>query len=629
MNGLISWWARNTVAANLLMAMILITGTIVIQSKLSREALPAISREVAEVYVSWPGASPVEVEEQILFRIEEEIADIADIDEMTATAREGAAEMSITMIRGADFDAFLAEVKARVDGVSNLPQDSFPPIVRRARSEGELAFIVLSGDIDQKALNRLAREYRNELASLPGGSPLVEADGLRTEEVSIEVTERSLRQYGLTFADVSNAIRGTSINLSMGEVRTETGNIPLASRNLADTENQFGSIVVRQNRDGSIIRVLDVATVIDGFPDQNYRYEINGNPGVSLTVFQPKNSNIVALNAVIEDWVEAKQDDLPDGVEMQLQFSFIELYEGRLGLVTNNALSGLILVLIVLMLFLRPAVAFWVAAGIGVSFIGTFIFFPLVGVSLNMLSLFGLLLVIGIVVDDALVVGESINRQVELGKRDLEAAVIGTQIVAKPVIFAVLTTMLAFSPFIFIGGEFGGFLESISWTILFALTFSLIESFLILPAHLAHLKPQSDKGILRYQKKLADQLVRFADQVYRPAIEWALRFRYHTVVGFVGFFALSVALLTQGWVKFAFFPNVENPFLITQISMQEGTSWNRQLQVYEQVQAADKRLGEVLKERAGTDVLTSTELRAWSGIVFGAIGLRQDNASAS
>ncbi|MEO1042272.1 MAG: efflux RND transporter permease subunit, partial [Pseudomonadota bacterium] len=617
MNGLIAWWARNTVAANLLMALILITGVMVMQTKLSREAFPSISREVAEVYVSWPGASPVEVEEQILLRIEEEIADIADIDEMTATAREGAAEMSITMLQGADFDAFLAEVKARVDGVSNLPQDSFPPIVRRARSEGELAFIVLSGDIDQKALNRLAREYRNELASLPGGSPLVEADGLRTEEVSIEVTERSLRQYGLTFTDVSNAIRGTSVNLSMGEVRTETGNIPLASRNLADTESQFGSIVIRQNRDGSTIRVRDVATVIDGFPDQNYRYEINGNPGVSLTIFQPKNSNIVSLNAVIEEWVAAKQDELPEGVQMQLQFSFIELYEGRLSLVTSNALSGLFLVLIILMLFLRPTVAFWVAAGIGVSFIGTFVFFPMVGVSLNMLSLFGLLLVIGIVVDDALVVGESINRQVELGKRGLEAAVIGTQIVAKPVVFAVLTTMLAFSPFIFIGGEFGAFLESISWTILFALTFSLIESFLILPAHLAHLKPQSDKGILRYQKKLADQLVLFADQVYRPLIKLALRFRYHTVVGFIGFFALSVALLTQGWVKFAFFPDVENPFLITQISMQEGTSWNRQLQVYEQVQAADKRLAEVLKEKAGEDVLLSTELRAWSGIVFG------------
>ncbi|MEO1658366.1 MAG: efflux RND transporter permease subunit [Pseudomonadota bacterium] len=614
---MIAWWARNTVAANLLMALIVIMGGMTIQLLLSREAFPSISREVAEVFVNWPGASPTEVEEQIILRIEEEIADIADIDEMTATAREGAGELSITMRRGADFDAFLAEVKSRVDGVSNLPQDSFPPIVRRARSEGEMAFIVLGGDIGQKELNRLAREYRNELASLPGGSPLVEVDGLRTEEVSIEVTERSLRQYGLTFSDVTNAIRGASLNLSMGEVRTETGNIPLASRNLADTSAQFGSIVIRQNRDGSIIRVRDVATVIDGFPDQNYRYEINGKPGVTLQVYQPKASNIVSINEALETWIDQKQASLPPGVEMTMQFSFIELYEGRLNLVSNNAVTGLALVLIILMLFLRPTVAFWVAAGIGVSFIGTFIFFPIVGVSLNMLSLFGLLLVIGIVVDDALVVGESINRQVELGKRDLEAAVIGTQIVAKPVIFAVLTTMLAFSPFIFIGGEYGSFLESISWTILFALTFSLIESFLILPAHLAHLKPQSETGILRYQKKLADQLVLFADRVYRPMIKKALEYRYYTVVGFLGCFSLSVALLMQGWVKFEFFPDVENPFLITRITMQEGTAWNRQLQVYEQIKAADERLDEVLRERVGSDILQSTELRTWSGTAFG------------
>ncbi|MEM9286521.1 MAG: efflux RND transporter permease subunit, partial [Pseudomonadota bacterium] len=588
-----------------------------IQLLLAREAFPSITNEVAEVYVSWPGASPTEVEEQIILRIEEEVADIADIDEMTATAREGAGEMTITMRRGADFDAFLAEVKARVDGVSNLPQDSFPPIVRRGRAESELAFIVLGGDIDQRSLNRLARQYRNELASLPGGSPLVEVDGLRTEEVSIEVTETALRQYGLTFQDVSDAIRGASLNLSMGEVRTETGNIPLASRNLADTSNQFGAIVIRQNRDGSIVRVRDVATVIDGFPDRNYRYEINGKPGVTLQVFQPKNTNIVSINEALENWIAEKQDDLPPGVQMEMQFSFITLYEGRLNLVSSNAMSGLALVLIILMLFLRPTVAFWVAAGIGVSFIGTFIFFPVVGVSLNMLSLFGLLLVIGIVVDDALVVGESINRQVELGKRDLEAAVVGTQIVAKPVVFAVLTTMLAFSPFIFIGGEFGSFLESISWTILFALTFSLIESFLILPAHLAHLKPQSDKGIMRYQKKLADGLVQFADRVYRPLIKKALRYRYHTVVGFLGFFSLAVALLAQGWVKFEFFPDVENPFLITRVTMQEGTAWNRQLQVYEQIQAADARLDEVLQERVGEDILLSTELRTWSGTAFG------------
>ncbi|MCQ8184176.1 efflux RND transporter permease subunit [Parvularcula maris] len=618
MNGLIGWWAKNSVAANLLMFFIIIIGIFTYNNSLSRETFPSVAQEAVEVNISWPGASPTDSEEQLLLRMEEAVANLENIEELTSTAYEGGASMTVEMEKGGDFDSFLNEVKSRIDGVSNLPQDSFPPVVRRQNFQQELAFMDLTGDetVEFRDLNRLARELRDELAALPGGSPIVDVDGLRTEEVSIEISETALRRYGLTFGEVAQAVRRASLNLSMGEVQTTTGNIPLATRNLADTSEEFGEIVVRQNLDGSIIRVKDIATVIDGFPDSNYIYEIDGKIGMTLTVRQPTDSDVIAIVDVLENWVEERSKTLPPGVELTFAFTLAEFYEGRFKLVTGNAAQGLVLVLIILMLFLRPTVAFWVAAGIGVSFLGTFILFPILGVSLNMLSLFGLLLVIGIVVDDALVVGESINRQVEVGKTGLDAAVIGTQIVAKPVLFAVLTTMLAFSPFLIIGGDFGGWLSSISWVVILALTFSLIESFLILPSHLAHLKPPSDTGILKFQRKLADGLLWFADRFYRPLITMAIHGRAITITLFIGLFAVSVALLNQGWIQFAFFPDVENRFIQTRIAMQQGTSWERQMQVFDQVQAADAELRKELEERLGKDVVNSTSTRAWTGTVF-------------
>ncbi len=622
MNGLITWWAKNEVAANLLMIFIVIIGLLSFAT-LSREAQPAVTPRSIDINVSWPGASPVDVEEQIILRIEEELSNLDSIKELTSVAREGSAQLTVQMRESGDFDSFLNEVKARVDGVSNLPQDSFPPVVARTNWGNQLAWIMLTGDVSERQLNRLARKIRNELASIPGGTPLVEVEGLRTEEVSIEVSETALRRYGLTFDEVSQAIRGSSLNLSMGEIRTSTGNIPLASRNLANTEAEFGEIIVRQNLDGSVIRVRDVAKVVDGFPDANFRFQINGLRGMIIALEQPENANLKTIMAAVRRYIEDKNEQLPSDVKLELMFTMEEFYDGRMRIVSENAATGLALVLVILLLFLRPTVAFWVAAGIGVAFIGTFIFMPIVGVSLNMLSLFGLLLVIGIVVDDALVVGESINRQVEIGRTGIDAAIVGTQIVMKPVIFAVLTTMLAFAPFLFIGGAFQAFLQAISWTIILALTFSLIESFLILPAHLAHLKPPSDKGLLRFQRRIADGLLWFADRFYRPLIKTAIHGRAITIVFFLGMLSLSVALVSQGWVPLSFDPDIENDFLQTRISMQEGTSWNRSEQVCDQIEAANIELDRVLKEKTGKDVFNSGQVWCWAG------GLNSFNVFAS
>jgi len=594
MNGLISWWTRNSIAANLLMVAIFIAGALAF-TKLEREVFPSATFNGASVSVIWPGASPVEIEEQVILRVEEAVADIDGVKRVSSTAREGSATINIQGVDSVDATYFLNEVKNRVDGISTFPQDTFPPTVFQWRNNMPAQFIALYGDMDQKELNKLARKFRDELAQLPNGSPLIEMWGVIDEEVSIEVSETALRRFGLTFDDVANAIRGSSLNISGGQVRTDTGNIQVAARNLAETQEEFERIVIRQLANGSVVRVQDVATVIDGLAEVRARREVDGRRTVNLAVQAPDTLNIVTLSKAVNEWVEQKNEELDGEAELFMWFDFADIFYGRMDLVSSNAFIGLILVLIVLILFLRPAVAFWVSVGIAISFAGAFIFMPIVGVSLNMLSLFAFLLVIGVVVDDAIIVGENIHNTVEEGDSGQTAAILGAQLVAKPVFFAVITTMIAFMPFLFLSGGTAQFTKHISWTIIFALTFSLVESFFILPAHLSHLKPQNKEGVFyRLQGFFAEGLITFANTVYRPIVRAAISFRYFTVAGFIGVFMISFALLSQGWVSFKFSPDVQGTFVSLIVRMPEGSPWARSEQIFEDVQAAANRVKEKL-----------------------------------
>ncbi len=590
MNGLIAWWARNSIAANLLMVAIFIAGAYAV-SLLEREVFPSASFNGASVSIAWPGASPIEIEEQLILRVEEAVADIDGVRRVNSTAREGVGTVNVQGEDWVDATFFLNEIKNRVDGISTFPQDAFPPVVSQWRNNIPAQFIALYGDLEPRELFRLARDLRDEVAQLTDGSPLVDLWGVVNEEVSIEVSEAALRRYGLTFDDVANAIRGSSLNIAGGQVRTDTGNIQVAARNLADTEEEFSQIVVRQQADGSVIRVGDVARVVDGFEDVRARREVDGKPTVNLAIQTPDNLNIVRLSEVVNDWVAEKNEELEGDAELFVWFDFADAFFGRLELVSSNAFIGLILVLIVLLLFLRPAVAFWVSVGIAISFAGAFIFMPAAEVSLNMLSLFAFLLVIGVVVDDAIIVGENIHNTVEEGGRGVDAAILGAQLVAKPVFFAVLTTMIAFLPWIFISGGSAQFTRHITYTVIFALTFSLVESFFILPAHLSHMQPQNKDGVYyRLQRVFAEGLMSFADRFYRPLIKLAIGLRYVTVPIFFGFFAIAIALLAQGWIAFKFDAEVQGTFVSLDVRMPEGSPWSRSLEIFEEVQNAGDRL---------------------------------------
>jgi len=586
---LIQWWTRNGVAANLLMIAILIGG-VVAYLGMDREIEPSVRFPGAAISVSWPGASPQDVEEQLVVRIEEAVSTIEGVDQLWANANEGRASVYVVARNGVDGTQFLNDIKAQVDSISTFPPAAEQPSVRQFRSRDEIVRIAVRGDVDERVLTRTAELVRREVALLPGVAG-VELFGARGEEISIEVTDETLRRYGLTFDDVARAVRSTSLNASSGRVRTELGDVPLTTRNLADSQEDFENIVVRQTPDGAIIRVGDVANVIDGFQDINLLATVNGEPAILVQVMSGENMNLPKTSAAIQEYVANSGDHMPDGVTLTIWNDQADQYNDRMRLIFMNGIQGLALVMLVLVLFLRPIIAFWVSVGIAVAFAGGLALLPLNGVSFNMISTFAFLLVIGVIVDDAIIVGEAIHSRTERGESGMTAAVTGTQLVLKPVIFAVLTTMIFFAPWMFLSGGTSAFTRSISLVVIFCLLFSLVEALFILPAHLGHLKPIGDpKGLMKIQKKIADSIVWFAHSVYRPVMRAAIRRRALTSAIFISGMIFSIGLVTTGWVKFSFMPEIEDDQISVSVRLPEGTPYSRSLEVLAQIQDAERTM---------------------------------------
>ena len=490
MNQLIEWWARNHVAANLLMVGIFVAGIIGFTS-MEREMDPQVRFPGLEIEVTWPGAAPQEVEEQIVSRIEEAVSDMDSIEWVRSTSAEGYGGVYILADQKVDFTQFMNDVKIRVDSIASLPRDIEPPQVRQWVNRQEFMRVAVHGDLSERELKRLAETLRREAAVLPAVS-IVDLFGVRNEEVSVEVSEEALRRYGMSFSEVATAIRNASINQSSGSVRTEVGTYQLKVRNQADTEAEFANIIIRQTSDGGIVRVGDVATVIDGFEDNPILATLNGEPAVLLQVMTTETMDIVKASDSIKKWIKERQDSLPAGAKLTLWTDNADDFKSRMKTIGSSAAQGLVLVMLFLVLTLRPVVAFWVGVGIATAYAGTFVLLPTVGVSLNMLSTFAFLLVLGIVVDDAIVVGEGIHTESHLTGGGIEAAIAGTQMVAKPVIFGVATTIMAFLPWLFLSGSTSEFTRHITWVVVLALAFSLVESLFILPSHLSKMRPRKE-----------------------------------------------------------------------------------------------------------------------------------------
>lgn len=589
MERLIGWWVHNPIAANLLMVGILLAGFLGFIA-MEREAFPQVKPYQAQINVAWPGAAPQEVEEQIVVRIEQSLEDLDNVRAVYSTATEGMADISVLTYPNVDINSFLNDVKNSVDSVTSFPRDMENPRVRRSQFRQEMIRVAVHGPLSERELTRLAEDMRNELAALPYIST-IELFGSRREEVTIELSENSMRRYGLSFAEVAEAIRASSVNLSSGQLRTATGDIQIRARNLADTEQDFAEIVIRQTAEGGTVHVGDVARVIDGFEDNELLATLNGETAVLLQVQNTDNMQVVKASEAVRAWMEERQASLPLGANLTLWFDTADIYTQRMDLIGRSSFLGLLLVFGVLIVTLRPRVALWVTAGIGVAFMGTFALLPINDVSLNIMSTFAFLLVLGIVVDDAIVVGESVHQHAHLSGGGPEAAIKGAAAVSRPVIFAVLTTMIAFAPWLFVSGETAQVTRQLSIVITVALSISLLEAFFILPSHLRDLKHRENlRGLARRQQRIEHGIIDFARNRYRPLLAWVVRRRYLTTAAFFSSFIIAIGLYSSGWVKFYFMPQVENGQIYIDVQLPPGTPYERSLAILDQLQDAEREL---------------------------------------
>jgi len=585
MKRMIAWWANNPVASNLLMFGILLAGVLGFFA-MERETFPSFKPSQVKIEFVWPGAAPQEVEEQIIVRMEEALSNLDNVYRVYSTATENYGEVEIVTYPAVDMEEFLNEVKGIVDSVNALPRDMENPRVSRVIYRQEVMRVAVHGNLDERTLKNLAEDIRDEVAALSHVS-IVNLFGTRREEITIEISEESLRKFGLSFADVSSAIRRSSINLSSGRIRTETGDVLLRARNLANSEREFKKIIIKQNINGAIVRVDDVATVVDGFEDEEILATLNGEPAVLVQIMSTDKMQIVKLSESVRTWMTERQKTLPDGVSLSIWIDEADTYKSRMDTISSSASLGLFLVFLVLFLSLRPKVAFWVTAGIAVAFMGTFAMLPANDVSLNILSTFAFLLVLGIVVDDAIVVGESIYGH-SYKYKGVDASIEGAMSVSKPVIVAVLTTIVAFAPWFFLTGQDAQATRQLSIVITAALTISIIEAFFILPAHLRNLKHREKLGrFAQWQKNIEQSIVKFARTKYQRWVRAAVVHRYITSSFFIVMFMVSLGIFSNGWVKFNFMPEVEAEIIYLNVTLPTGTPYTRALGILDQLQEAE------------------------------------------
>jgi len=609
MQKLIAWWANNPVASNLLMFGILLAGILGFFA-MERETFPSFKPSQVKIEFVWPGAAPQEVEEQIVIRMEEALSNLDNVYRIYSTATENYGELEIVTYPAVDMEEFLNEVKGIVDSVNSLPRDMEKPKVSRVIYRQEVLRVAVHGDLDERTLKNLAEDIRDEVAALPHVS-IVNLFGTRREEVTIEISEQSLRKFGLSFADVANAIRNSSINISSGRIRTETGDVLLRARNLANSEREFKEIIIHQSESGALVHVGDVAPVVDGFEDEEILATLNGEPAVLVQIMSTDKMQIVKLSESVRSWMAEKQKALPDGVSLSIWLDEANTYKSRMDTIGSSASLGLFLVFLVLFLSLRPKVAFWVTAGIAVAFMGTFAMLPANDVSLNILSTFAFLLVLGIVVDDAIVVGESIYENSHKYE-GVNASINGAMAVSKPVIVAVLTTIIAFAPWFFLTGEDAQATRQLSIVITAALTISIIEAFFILPAHLRHLKHRETLSrFAQWQKNIEQSIVKFSRNTYHGWVKSAVTHRYITTSIFLVMFIMSFGIYSNGWVKFNFMPEVEAEIIYLNVTLPTGTPYNRALQILDQLQVAERKLIDEVESRAKAEGGSGKLIQGW------------------
>ncbi|WJG11062.1 efflux RND transporter permease subunit [Aliiglaciecola sp. LCG003] len=606
--GLIAWFARNSVAANLLM-WILIFGGILASYTIHKQVFPNFTFNNIVVRVPYLGAAPQEVEEGVVRKIEEAIKDIEGIKKITSTAVEGMATVNVEIEEEYDVQLALDEIKVQVDAIPSFPANTEKPIVYRQKATQDVLWVSIYGDASERELKEFAKQMRDEIANLPGLSA-VQVIGARDYEVSIEISEAKLQEYSLTFSELVNAVRRSSIDLPGGSIRSENGDILLRAKGQAYNAYDFYHLVLLTRTDGTRLVLGDIATIRDGFVEDNNYALFDGKPAVNLQIQAVGDQNALKISEAVNAYLDNTRADLPGNIKADTWGDSSFYLADRLSMMLTNMFFGALLVFLVLSLFLKLRLAAWVMVGLPVCFLGALLVMQaeVFNISINMISLFGFILVLGIVVDDAIIMGESAYSEISQKGHNAENVIRGVKRVAMPATFGVLTTIAAFTPMLMVPGTFGVIWKTIGWVVIICLIFSLIESKLILPAHLVHMKdkpydPSKANALQRFRDFFSEGIKRFIDRKYAPFLAKVIRNRYTTLACFFGILIITIGLFMGGIVRFVFFPNIPSDFIMGTVETEAGSSIVHRDKAIDSLLIALEEMDESFKNEYGQPVV--------------------------
>lgn len=584
----IAYMARNSVAANLLMLLILFLGLLNV-SRIPQEVFQEASLDAIEIRADYRGASPEEVEDGVVRRIEEAIDGVDDIDQISSVASENVGVVTVNLELGADVDKALNDIKSNVDRINTFPAEAERPVVRELTNRRNVLQIAIYGNASEHTLRALAEQVKDELTALDEVS-FVRLIGVRDYEISIEVSEDALAAYGLRLSDVATAVRRGSLELPGGSLETRSEEILVRSKGQNYTARDFEEIIVLATPAGATVRLADLATVTDGFQDDDIIARFGGQPAVLVAISRTGDERVLDIAEATEEYLAGFRASVPEGISVDTWRNEHAYLKSRLNLLIKNGIVGFILVTLALVLSMNLHLALWTSLGLLVSFIGSFTVMALLGVSVDMTSLFAFIVAIGIVVDDAIVIGENIFREQERGVPPLRAAIEGATRLCAPVTFAVFTTIAAFSPMLFVPGSMGKLMQSIPTVAITVLLFSLIESLFILPAHLSHMKKNANPGrVMQRLEWIQSAVTQALERFIHGPLDRILRLttqRYALVlVGSVALICLSLAFVRSGLIQFIFIPEIEGEVVTARIEMPLGTPAQRTQQIAELLEA--------------------------------------------
>ena len=603
--GSISWMARNPVAANLLMAVILIGGVLT-TFFIKQEIFPSFYLETVNIMVAYPGSSPEEVEDGIVEPIEEAVRDLENVKKVTSFANEGLGTVTVEFRTGTDRSKALSDVKNAVDRLTTLPEESEEPEVNLQEMQMPVINLVLYGDIDRRTLLDLGEQVRDELLQEEKVTT-VDLSGIPGPEISVEISQETLRRYGLTLSEVADKIRASSRDISGGSVITNGGELLLRVKEKKEYGQELATIPIITSSDGTAVELSDLANIVDGLAETDEAAYFNGKPAVMLQVSREGDRQTpIEVSAAVHEYVDTLKASLPDSVSVATFDDRAVVYKDRINLLLKNAVLGIALVLILLGLFLRPRLAFWVTMGIPVSFLGAMLLLPSFNVSINMISLFAFIMAIGIVVDDAIIIGENIYTLRTQGLSGIDAAITGTKELAVPVTFAIITNIIAFAPMLFVEGMMGKIFAVIPIVVSLAFVISLVEAFYILPAHLAHSKQKdngSEGGISgRVQARISDGIEKAIEKFYRPLLDRSLANRYLVLAIGLAALIIVVGYVGSGYMHVNLAPEAETDTVKASIELPLGAPVEDTVTVQERVVSAAR---DAIDDLGGDEVYES------------------------